>query len=154
MTENINIIYGCSKWFSTSTAKDIKTPNYRPFVRGNRPRADSPHKWPGPCIITAIWRYNHFSKWQRKGHFMMTSSNGNISRVAGLCEGDPLVTGDFLSQRPVTRSLGVFFDLRLKNRLGTQSSRWLDTPSCSLWRHVMTSLRFLFGRWHHSRVLA
>ena len=30
-----------------------------------------------------------------------------------LCEGNPLVTGGFPSQRPVTRSFVVFFDLRL-----------------------------------------
>ena len=39
----------------------------------------------------------------------MTSSNGNIFRVSGhLC-------GEFPTQRPVTRSFDVFFDLRLNN---------------------------------------
>ena len=44
----------------------------------------------------------------------MTSANGNIFRVTG-----PLweeSTG-FLSQRPVTRSFDVFFDLRLNKRV-------------------------------------
>ena len=45
----------------------------------------------------------------------MTSSNGNILRVT-----DPL-TGEFPSQRPATRSFGVFFDLRLNKRLSKQS---------------------------------
>ena len=40
-------------------------------------------------------------------YFMMTSSNGNIFRV----------TGEFPSQRPVTRSFDIFFDLRPNNRL-------------------------------------
>ena len=40
-------------------------------------------------------------------YFMMTSSNGKIFRV----------TGEFPSQRPVTRSFDIFFDLRPNNRL-------------------------------------
>ena len=74
--------------------------------------------------------------------FMMTSSNGNIFRVTGPLCGEftdhrwiPL-TGYFPSQRPVTRSFDVFFDLRLNKRLSKQSRRWwFETPPCSLWRH-------------------
>ena len=36
----------------------------------------------------------------------MTSSNGNVFRVTGP------VTSEFPSQRPVTRSFGIFFELR------------------------------------------
>ena len=44
--------------------------------------------------------------------------------------------GEFPSQRPVTRSFDVFFDLRLNKRLSKQSWGWcFDTPSRSLWRH-------------------
>ena len=40
------------------------------------------------------------------------------------------------SQRPVTRSFGAFFDLRLNKLLSKQSwRRWSETPSRSLWRH-------------------
>ena len=46
------------------------------------------------------------------------------------------VTGEFPSQRPVTWSIDVFFDLRLNKRLSKQSRhRLLETPSHSLWRH-------------------
>ena len=46
------------------------------------------------------------------------------------------VTGVFPSQRPVTRSFDVFFDLRLNKGLSEQSRRrWFETPSRSLWRH-------------------
>ena len=66
----------------------------------------------------------------------MTTLNGNIFRVTGLCEGISLVTGEFPSQRPVTRSLDVFFDLRLNKLLSKQSRRrWYETSWCSLWRH-------------------
>ena len=53
----------------------------------------------------------------RKHAHMMTSSNGNIFRVTGLCAGNSPVTGEFSAQRPVTRSFDVFFDLRLNKRL-------------------------------------
>ena len=34
-----------------------------------------------------------------------------------LCAGNPLVIGEFPALRPVTRSLNVFFDLRLIKQL-------------------------------------
>ena len=50
--------------------------------------------------------------------------------------GNSPVIGEFPSQRPVTRSFGAFFDLRLNKRLSKQSKRrWFETPSRSLWRH-------------------
>ena len=71
------------------------------------------------------------SKWT-----MMTSSNGNIFRVAGHLCGEFTGPGEFPTQRPVTRSFDVFFDLRLNKRLSKQSWRWwFETPSWSLWRH-------------------
>ena len=40
------------------------------------------------------------------------------------------------TQRPVTRSFDVFFDLRLNRRLSKQSwGWWFETLSWSLWRH-------------------
>ena len=53
--------------------------------------------------------------------FMMTSSNGNIFRVTGPLRGNSLVTGEFPTQRPVTRSFDVFFNLRVNKRLSKQS---------------------------------
>ena len=64
----------------------------------------------------------------------MTSSNGNIFRVTGHLCGE--FTGWFPTQRPVTRSFDVFFDLRLNKCLSKQSWRWwFETLSCPLWRH-------------------
>ena len=54
-------------------------------------------------------------------HLMMTPSNGNIFRVTGPFCGNSPVTGEFPSQRPVARSLNVFFDLRLNKLLSKQS---------------------------------
>ena len=56
---------------------------------------------------------------------MMTSSNGNIFRVTG-----------HLTQRPVTRSFDVIYDLRLNKRSSKQSwGGWFETLSRPLWRH-------------------
>ena len=62
--------------------------------------------------------------------YMMTSSNGNIFGVTGPLWGES--TSEFLSQRPVMRSFGVFFDLCRKKLLNKQSRlRWFETPSRS-----------------------
>ena len=47
----------------------------------------------------------------------MTSSNGNIFRVTGPLCGEVTGPGEFPTQRPVTRSFDVFFDLRPNKRL-------------------------------------
>ena len=67
---------------------------------------------------------------------MMTSSNGHVFRVTGLLWQEFTGYQWIPSQRPVTRSFDVVFDLRLNKRLSKQSrSRWFEMPSCSLWRH-------------------
>ena len=53
---------------------------------------------------------------------MMTSSIGNISALLALCAGNSLVTGEFLAQRPVTRSFGVFFYLRMNKRVNNRDA--------------------------------
>ena len=52
--------------------------------------------------------------------YPMTSSNGNIFRVTGPLCGEFTGPGEFPTQRPVTRSFDVFFDLRLNKRLSEQ----------------------------------
>ena len=67
---------------------------------------------------------------------MMTSWNGNIFRVTGHLCGECTGPGDFPAQRPVTRSLDVFFDMRLNKRLSKQSwGWWFETPSLPFWRY-------------------
>ena len=66
----------------------------------------------------------------------MTSSIEIFSALLALCAGNSPVTGEFPSQRPVTRSCNVFIDLCLNKRFSKQSRcRWFETPSRSLWRH-------------------
>ena len=73
------------------------------------------------------------------------TSNGNIFRVTGPLCGELPVTGEFPSQRPVTRKFCVFFDLRLNKRLSKQSlSWWFETSSHSLWRHC-NGVNIIYG---------
>ena len=44
-----------------------------------------------------------------------------FSVLLAICVGNSPVTGEFPSQRPVTRGFDVFFDLRLKKWLSKQS---------------------------------
>ena len=53
----------------------------------------------------------------------MPSSNGNSFRVTGPLWGEPPITSGFPTQRPVTWSFDIFFDLRLNKQLSKQSRR-------------------------------
>ena len=57
--------------------------------------------------------------------------------------GNSPVTGELPSQRPVTRSFDVFFDLHLNKWLSKQSWRWwFETLSCPLWCHCNVAVLF------------
>ena len=59
-----------------------------------------------------------------------------FSALLYLCAEISPVPGEFSSQRSVTRSFDVFFDLSLNKTLVKQSRRWwFETPSRSLWHH-------------------
>ena len=78
-------------------------------------------------------------------HIMMTSPNGNtwwrhqmetFSALLAIWAGNSPVPGDFFTQRPVTRSFDVNFDLRPNKRLSKQLwGWWSETQSHPLWRH-------------------
>ena len=71
----------------------------------------------------------YHKSWRR--HQMET-----FSTLLALCARNSQVTGEFSSQKPVTRSFDVVFDPRLNKRLSKQSRRrWFETPLRSLLRH-------------------
>ena len=73
-----------------------------------------------PKICTPWWRHQ----------------KETFSALLALCVGNSPVSGEFPSQRPVTRSFDVFFDLRLNKQLSKQSwGWWFERPSIPLWRH-------------------
>ena len=58
-----------------------------------------------------------------------------FSALLAICAGNSPVHGEFPTQRPVTRSFDVFFDLCLNKRLSKQSwGWWFETLSRPLWR--------------------
>ena len=58
------------------------------------------------------------------------------TRKFGIFISTATVPGEFPTQRPVTQSFDVFFDLRLNKRLSKQPwGWWFETLSWSLWRH-------------------
>ena len=65
-----------------------------------------------------------------------------FSALLAFCAGNSPVTGEFPSQRPVTWSFDVFFDLRLNKRLSKQPwGWWLEMTSRSLWRRCNVASR-------------
>ena len=59
-----------------------------------------------------------------------------FSASLAICAEISLVTGEFPTQRPLTRSFDVFFDLRLNKQLSKQRlCCWFETPSYPLWHH-------------------
>ena len=90
--------------------------NKRPFLS----------QW-SQCHIT----YPLCTAWSWWRHQMET-----FSALLTICSWNSPVTGEFPTQRPVTRSFNVFFDLRLNKRLSKQSwGWWFETLSRPLWRH-------------------
>ena len=67
---------------------------------------------------------------------MMMSSNENIFCITGhLCR-EFTSPSEFPTQRPVTWSFDVFFDLCVNKWLSKEWwGWWLEMPSCPLWRH-------------------
>ena len=59
-----------------------------------------------------------------------------FSMLLALCAGNSLVTGEFPTQRPVTRSFDVSFHLHPNKCLCKQlKHQWFETPSSSLLHH-------------------
>ena len=96
--------------------------------------------------ISLFWLHFQCSiNWQPFAWFIVLLRTDNtwwrhqmetFSVLLDICAGNSPVTGEFPSQRPVTRSFDVFFDLRLNKRLSKQSrSWWFETLSLPLWRH-------------------
>ena len=79
--------------------------------------------------LIMIFFINDSISWWR--HQMET-----FSALLAFCAGNSPVPGEFPAQRPVTRSFDIFFDLRPNKQLSKQLwGWWIETPSCSLWRH-------------------
>ena len=59
-----------------------------------------------------------------------------FSALLAICAGNSPVPGEFPTQRPVTWSFDVYFDLHPNKRLSKHSwGWWFETASCPLWHH-------------------
>ena len=61
-----------------------------------------------------------------------------FSALLAICVGNSQVTGEFPTQRPVTRVFDVFLDLSLNKLMNKQWGLWWFETSCPLWRYVMS----------------
>ena len=78
------------------------------------------------------WRHEIWEHFPRYWPFVCVCVGGGGGGWGGCWP----VIGKFPSQRPVTRSFNVCFDLRANKRLSKQSGRWWSgTPSRPLWCH-------------------
>ena len=106
--------------------KGSSKPAYIKYDQGNKSEVDIYGKNMSPCTIQHM---PFIRLWVDSVH-MMTSSNGNIFRVTGPLCGEFTGPGEFPTQRPVTRSFDVYFDLRLNKRLSKQPwGWWFEMPS-------------------------
>ena len=91
------------------------------------------------CAINSPW----VSRWGKNpetgglGMFAPTAwwrhQMETFSALLAICAGNSPVPGEFPSQRPVTRTFDVYFDLRLNKR---SWGWWFETLSSPLWRHT------------------
>ena len=93
--------------------------------------------------FNVIWPFLLKTWWR---HQMET-----FSALLALCAGNSPVNGEFPTQRPVTRSFDVFFNLCVNKRVSKQSwGWWFETRSRSLWRHC-NEMAFNFALEYWSR---
>ena len=74
-----------------------------------------------------------------------------FSASLAICAGNSPITGEFPTQRSLTRSFDVFFHLRLNKRLSKQWwGWWFEMPSRPLWRH---SNAWVANAWRYTCLL-
>ena len=102
------------------------------------------NSWGADFVNMGGWRARKRApSWWR--HQMET-----FSTLLPICARNSLVTGEFPTQRPVTRSFDIFFDLSLNKQLSKQSwGWWFETPSRPIWRHSNGWLAQCFTWWRH-----
>ena len=129
------------EWTYKWTSLILQFPNSRGTEKGSltascpttNPQQGNNRCWDWQEFQT--WALSHFHNWVFSAawdkawwcHQMET-----FSVLLALCAGNSPVTA---SQRAVTQSFDVFFDLCLNKRLNKQlRGWWFETPSHSLWR--------------------
>ena len=136
-------VYGCIKVAGMSTHDDAYLSVLIRFMYTTFILVSQSHNWspehhflfnflmsPSDMYVAQNVLSPWLSVWSWWRHQMET-----FSASLALCEGNSPVTGEFPSQKQVTRSFDVFFDPHLNKRLYKQSRRrWFETPPWPLWR--------------------
>ena len=139
---------------------------WRPFhfQRYNIPNTDE-NVMPWTLLLLGYIFVTNKTKVDQSGQFIVHYINKQVflpgtwwrhqmetfSALLAICAGNSPVPGEFPSQRPVTRSFDVFFDLHLNKRLSKQSwGWWFETLWCPLWRHRNA---FWYSSVNHTKVL-
>ena len=118
------------------------------FVWGiHRGPVNSPHKWP---VTRKMFPFDdvimEWTCWNRVTYMRQCSRPPLVtwwrhqmeifSALLAICVGNSPVPGELPTQRPVTWSFDVYFDLRPNKRLSKQSLGWgFETLSPPLWGH-------------------
>ena len=86
--------------------------------------------------VFSIYQHLWIDSWDICPHHDDVIKRKHFPCLLVICAGNSPITGEFPTQRLVTRSFVVFFDLRLHKWLRKQSwGWWFETPSRPLWRH-------------------
>ena len=110
-------------WFEMPSSPLWRHRNVLSFVNTDMAHAGN-DRW-----NSSTWKTGIFMSWWR--HQMDT-----FSALLAICAGNSPAPGEFPTQRPVTRSFDVFFDLHPNKRLSKQWwGWWFETPPCRLRRH-------------------
>ena len=83
-------------------------------------------------FLQDIWVIFYWNGWSKFRTWITDIAQGSwwrhqmetFSALPAFCTGNSPANGEFRAQRPVTRSFGVFFDLRPNKRLSEQSWGW------------------------------
>ena len=101
---SLTIVY--SIVYSDADQRKHQSPASLAFVWGiHRGPVNSPHKWP---VTRKMFPLDDVIMDEISWRHQMEAFSASLAH----CAGNSLVTGEFPSKRPVTRSLDVFFDLR------------------------------------------
>ena len=99
------------------------------------------HKWSLNPQKAHHFSWASYIHYEISGRTWWCHQMESFSALLSFCAGNSPVTGDFSTQRPVTRSFDVFFDLRLTKRLGKQSwGWWFETERLRLRQVYSTQL--------------
>ena len=86
-------------------------------------------------FYTGICQFDNFIRMRLSSESWWRHQMEAFSALLAICAGNSPVSGEFPTQRPVTRSFDIFFNLRLNKRLSKQSwGWWFETLSVPLWR--------------------